>query len=402
MSEQSSRERLSSALACGKPEYVPCCFMLFQALRQECRDDFEFFDRQLELGLDVRVELPDLPMYFDPRVSVRTWKEHPPEEPYPLLYKEYVTPSGVLRTAVRKTADWPYGDQIPLFDDFIAPRARKFLIERPEDLAGLRHLLTPPGDEDIRAFQGSVARYREYARGRGLLLSGGWRDYPSQDVVVFGRQSGGTAGIDALMWLCGAVAPLEWAYEKPDFLAELIDLIARWTRRRLEIVLDVGVDLIVKRAWYEGTELWSPQLYRRFIAPVLREDIALVHEAGARFGYINTSGTWPIFGDLLELGVDALIGIDPVQGLGTDLAAFAERAGGRMCLWGGVNAPFTIEQSDTTPGAIWKAVEEAITVCGPQGGFILSPVDNLLDPSPQARRNVIEFIRAWQHLRGIP
>ena len=400
MGGQLSRERMLLALACQKPEYIPCCCMIYQALRQECHDDFDFFDRQLELGLDVRVELPDLPIRFDPEVSVRAWKEHPREERTPLLYKEYRTPSGTIRTVVRQTADWLYGDQIPLFDDYVAPRAKEFLIGAPEDLANLRHLLLPPTDEDIREYRRQAQRYKQYAADNELLFSGGWRDYHDYDAAMFGAQAGGVVGIDALMWLCGATAPLEWAYDRPEFLAELIDVLANWVRRRLEITLDTGVDLVIKRAWYEGTELWSPRLYREFIAPVLREDIALVHQAGAEFGYINTSGTWPIFDQLLELGVDVLIGVDPVQGQGTDLDAFACRAARRMCLWGGVSAPMTVENAET-PDVIWRAVEEAISICGPCGGFILSPVDNLMDTSPAARQNVMEFIKAWKHYRDI-
>jgi hypothetical protein len=374
--------------------------MIFQALRQECNDDFDFFDRQLELGLDVRVELPDLPIRFDPAVSVRTWREQPEGATVPQLHKVYQTPSGTIRTVVYQTEDWPFDDQIPLFDDYVAPRAKEFLISEPEDLAGLRHLLMPPADDDIKTFRESAMRYREYAAQKGLLFSGGWRDYPDNDISTFGNQSGGTVGVDALMWLCGAIAPLEWAYEEPDFLAELIDIVARWVRRRMEIILDTGVELLIKRAWYEGTELWSPKLYRQFIAPILREDISMAHEAGARFGYINTSGTWPIFADLLDMNVDVLIGVDPVQGLGTALEAFSDQARGKMCLWGGVSAPMTIEEA-TTSEEIWQAVEEAITICGPDGGFILSPVDNLMNTSQAARQNMLAFIKAWRHLRRI-
>ena len=400
MGAQSSRERMLSALACRKPEYVPCCCMIYQALQQECRDDFDFFDRQQELGLDVRIELPDLPIRFDPEVSLHAWREHPQGEHTPLLHKEYRTPSGTISTVVRQTVDWPYGDQVPLFDDYVAPRANEFLIGAPEDLASLQHLLLPPTDEDIRAYRKQVEPYKRYASDNGLLFCGGWRDYHDYDVAVFGAQAGGMVGVDALMWLCGATAPLEWAYDRPEFLEELIDVLARWVRRRLEITLDTGVDLVVKRAWYEGTELWSPRLYREFIAPVLREDIALVHQSGAKFGYLNTSGTWPIFDQLLELGVDALVGVDPVQGQGTDLDAFSRRAARRMCLWGGVSAPMTVENAEV-PDVIWRAVEEAMSTCGPHGGFILSPVDNLMDTSQAARQNIMEFIRAWKHFRDI-
>ena len=384
-----------ASLSCQSPGYIPCCFMLFQVLQKQCADDFDFFDRQLELGLDVRVELPDLPIRFDPFVSVRTWKERPAGATAPLLHKQYDTPSGTITTVVRQTEDWPYGDQVPLFDDYLTPRTEKYLVSEPADLAGLRHLLVPPSDADIAAFRESAAKYKQYAENKGLLFSGGWRDWRADEPAIVGA-NGGTMGIDALIWLCGAVPPLLWAYDQPEFLAELIKVITVWNRRRMEIILDSGVDVIMKRAWYEGTELWSPRLYRQFIAPVLREDVTLAHQAGAKFGYFITSGTLPILDQLLDLEVDVIIGVDPVMGKGTELDVLARRASDQICLWGGVNAPLSVEGA--TSAEIWRAVEHAVTACGPHGGFILSPVDNILDPSPQAWQNLLELISAWQHL----
>ena len=396
----SSRERLLAALSCEKPDYVPCCFMIFQALQRRCASDYEFFDKQLELGLDVRVELPDIPMRFDPEVSVRTWVEEPQGEGVPLLHKEYRTPSGAIRTVVRQTEDWPYGEEIPLFDDYLTPRTQEFLVSGPADLAALRHLLLPPSEEDVAAYREIAAEYKRYAEHEGLLLSGGWRDWRSNPVSVVGAQGGAMLGIDALAWLCGITAPLYWAYDRPGFLEELIDLIAQWDQQQVEIMLDAGAQLMIERAWYSGTEFWSPSLYRRFVVPMLQEKISLVHQAGAKFGYVLTSGMMEILVDLLDLGTDVIIGIDPVQGKGTDLDTLVSRSSGRICLWGGVSAPAAIEGAKKRE-EIWPAVESAISTCGPQGGFILAPVDNIIDTSQETWKNVLEFIRAWQHLRHV-
>ena len=58
MKKISSRERMLAALECREPDYVPMCFMIFSALRSRCKDQFEFIDRQVELGLDAFVDLP--------------------------------------------------------------------------------------------------------------------------------------------------------------------------------------------------------------------------------------------------------------------------------------------------------------------------------------------------------
>ena len=53
----SSRERMLCAIGGGRPDHVPLAFMIFSALRQRCASPFEFFERQVALGLDTVVEL---------------------------------------------------------------------------------------------------------------------------------------------------------------------------------------------------------------------------------------------------------------------------------------------------------------------------------------------------------
>jgi hypothetical protein len=104
----------------------------------------------------------------------------------------------------------------------------------------------------------------------------------------------------------------------------------------------------------------------------------------------------PLHEMLIELGVDVLIGPDPVQGKGTDLRRMGEQLRGRMCTWGGVNGFLTVEQG--TRADIDAAVREAIEALGPEG-FILSPVDNVRDPSDQTWENVLALIEAWRKYR---
>jgi hypothetical protein len=174
----SSRERMIAAIECREPDYVPLCFMIFRALGSRCKDQYEFMERQLELGLDAVVELPivpprkrlvdqsdlhGLPVQFGPRVQVREWKEDRDDEKYPLLHKEYNTPSGALKAIVSKAEDWPYGDHVPLFDDYLIPRSKKFLIAEQSDLEHLKHLLMPLSKEEIDGINEASRPAKEFA-----------------------------------------------------------------------------------------------------------------------------------------------------------------------------------------------------------------------------------------------
>lgn len=384
----SSRERMLAALKKETPDRIPCCFMIFSALWERCADYPQFIEKQLEMGLDVRVELPELPIHPRPEVEVRTWKEMRPEKPFPLLHKEYITPAGTLRAKVWQTPDWIHGDEVPLFDDYLIPRSEKFLVEDEKDVRAMRYLFAEPTDEEIRLFREQARTLKNLASDRDLLVSGGWEPYSGD---------GGCMGADCLMWLCGIEGAILTAVDRPDLFEEMVEIVHRWNMRRMEIVLDVGVDLIVRRGWYEGTDFWSPKLFRKFILPTLKREAELAHQAGAFYGYIITSGFMPLLDMIIEAGVDVIIGVDPVQGKGVELKPLKEKAKGKLCLWGGVNGFLTLEMA--SPEEVAQETERAIETLGPDG-FILSPVDNVRDPSEKTWRNVMRMIETWKEICG--
>ena len=401
MTQQTSRERLLAAIDGPAAASVPCCFMIFTALRRQCKDEYAFVDRQIELGLDVRVQVDDLPIRLGAEVELSEEKEAPPAGGAPLLRRTYRTPAGELTAVVKQTEDWPYGDRLPLFDDYFTPRAVKFPITGPSDLDALRHLLSQPSAEDIAAFREQAARQKAFAHDRGVALAGGWKSgrlAQGEDRGLVGGDVGTGTVVDALMWLCGGTEPLMWAYDEPEFLSALIGLIEDWNRRRLQIHLEVGLDIVMRRAWYEGTEFWSPRLFRQFILPGLAREVALAHQYGARFAYIITSGMMHIADALCEAGIDVIIGVDPGQGKGTTVRETRDTFGGKIALWGGVSGPLSVEEG--SEAQVRQAVEEAMECLAPTGRFILSPVDNVRAETEQAQRNLGVFIDTWKALGG--
>ena len=390
----SSRERMISAIDGKTCDHVPCSFMIFAAMERKSSDPLDFVRRQVELGLDPFVQIPPRnldplsehanlhgpPVRFDSRVEIREFRESRTGERYPVLCREYHTPAGVLRAEASRSEDWPYGDRVPFLDDYLAPRSLKFVVERPDDLEPLKYLLTAPTDQDIADLRAYAARAKEFADRHGLLTTAGWG-----------------IGADMIAWLTGLQNAVYLRADQPEFLHALIDTISAWNRRRMEVMLDVGVDLFIHRAWYETTDFWSPQAYREYLLEPLKQNVALAHEAGARFGYINTSSNVPLLESFVEAGVDVLIGVDPCAGEGADMPAIKQALAGRIALWGGVNGFLTVEMGSRQD--IDRAVKHAFEVLAPGGGFILTPVDNVRDESPETWQNVLAFIEAWKKLR---
>jgi hypothetical protein len=370
-----------AALECREADHVPCCFGSFNILLHQCADQAEFLDRQLEMGLDViaRISIPE--PHFDARVKTREWREEPPGEPYPILHKAYETPAGTLQTSVEQREDWPHGDHIPLMDDFLIPRSRKFLITPEDSLEALRYLLAPPTDEDIASFRAHARRVKALAAERDLLV-----------VATYG-----TVG-DLAVWLCGLQELIMMAIDAPDFVHELLDVIETWNRQWVALALEDGIDLVIRRAWYENADFWPPPTYRRFLLPGLRQDVEAAHRAGARFGYLMSCASMPLLETMIEAGVDVLMGVDPAQDRMMDLTALKRQAAGVMCLWGGVCGYLTVERG--TPDDIAAEVCQAISILAPGGGFILAPVTNVRADTPRAWENVRTMIDVWRSLRA--
>ena len=393
----SYRQRMLAAIDCRlAPGQVPCSFMLYNGLKESCRSYLEFIQRQLDLGLDAYIQIPPrppeivsdtynlhgLPVCYHPSVVVREWKDAAnadlPGERWPLLIKEYHTPAGILRAEVYQDSTWCYGDHVPFLDDYLESRSRRFIINEPQDLSALAYLLVPPTLEEQQSFRQESQLAIEFARQNDLLLAGGWG-----------------VGADMLAWIYGLQRMVFLAYDQPQFLQDLLALIAGWNQARMQVVLEAGVDLYIKRAWYENCDFWTPQTWRQFILPTLRAEVQLAHENGARFGYLITSNCMPLLESIAEAGVDVVIGVDPHR---WDLQLACQKLAGRVCLWGGVNGHLTVETGRQQD--VRQEVQLAFQALGESGGWILSPVDNVRTDSPEVRLNVMALIEQWKALVG--
>lgn len=387
----SLREQMLAALNCQDAHYPPVSFMLFKGLWSQSQSYLDFIQSQIDLGLNPYVQIPmrqpgiindhynlhGLPISYHPGVKVQEWRETQTGEDAPVLVKEYHTPAGILRTEVRQTEDWPYGDHVPLLDDHLVPRSRKFIISNFTDLDALAYLLVEPNETEAKNFVRESQPAIEFARQKDLLLAGGWG-----------------VGADLVGWVYGLSNMVYAVYDQPDFIKSLLELIASWNRARMRVILETGLDLYIKRAWYENCDFFTPTTYKEFIAPILKKDIELAHEYGARFGYLITSNVMPLLDQFLELGIDVLIGVDPLE---WDLELTKSKLGGKVCMWGGVNGHMTVEQGSSDD--VRREVARAYEVLAPGGGFILSPVDNVREYTPRIQENVQVLIDAWRGQR---
>ncbi|UCF97603.1 MAG: hypothetical protein JSV89_20890 [Spirochaetaceae bacterium] len=395
-----SRERMLTVLNGGLPDHTPCSFMLFYILYEQCKTDAEFVERQIELGLDAFVHVGQLNhslhLYggLDPRVHVEEWVEQ--ENGVKTFCRRLETPAGPLTGRIRQREGWPTEDDFPLLKDWLVGRAEEVLVKPEKDLDKLPYLFAPIKDEHIRVLREEAAEADRLARRHGLLQVGGWKGAVRPGVQV----DPGVMGCDAMAWLSGFENVMILSLTKPEVIDEYVRTIHEWNLKQIEVYLEVTrADLIVRRGWYETTEFWTPEVYRRIVAPTLQKEAELVHQAGRKYGYIITSAFLPLLDDILGSGIDVLIGLDPKEGKGTDLRLVKDkfREAGKA-LWGGVSGPLSVEMATGTETE--QAVREALDILGRGGGFILSPVDNVREHTEIAWKNTRRFIEVWKANRG--
>ena len=300
-----SRERMLATLWGQEPDHVPLCFMIFAALRDQCADLLEYAGKQLELGVDATVELPLSPL--------RASHDYMDAPGLPVRYDP--------RVKISESRREDPAERYPLLQkEYETPGGTlDTVVQQTEDW--------PYGDHVPFLDDHLVPRSRKFLIER--------RD----DLRPLRHLLTPVAEADLVEFREGARRAREFAQRH--------DLLVRGGR-------GLGMELAPFLMGMENMLLCALE-DEEFVAE-------LAHQAGTLYGHIMTSGQIPLLDMLMDAGVDVLIGIDPVQGKGMDLATLKEKTAGRMCVWGGVNGFVTMEQG--SENQVRQEVREALGILG--------------------------------------
>ncbi len=300
-----------------------------------------------------------------------------------VLVREYTTPAGLLRHAVRRTDEklpdgWVVQPEcVELFEDFNVPRGVRHALAEPADVARIRSLYRPP-DAAARAwFQDRMTEVAAAAAAEGLAV-----------------QAWAAFGMDAAVWLAGSEGTILFANDCPKEFAELLDLIAETDLARAELAAShPGVDLVVQRGWYSATDFWSPANFDEYVIPRLTELAGVVHRCGKKLAYVMTTGVEKLGPRLADAGVDVLYFVDPHQ---DRLSPERARAllSDRLTLVGGTSA---LSLAPEHSARLEQEVRDCLEILGPTNRFVLHPVDALFPDTPWD--GVERLVELWKRYR---
>lgn len=374
-----SKQRILKAIRCEQTDYIPCAPRFWSgrfsnpALKCDTEEErLEIVVKQL--GLDGYVEI-QLDGIVDDSCEERVWTSDSDS----VLNKEIRTPTGVLSASIRLTDDLPDCDRknIRLTSDWNASRFVKPWIETGDDVEKFGWVWQFPSDGDAMAeFKTRTKELRSLSETFG--------------VPICGRAG---SGLTRLLVMMGAQNAVYASVDNPEMVHRFLDIEHEVNLKAIDALINEGADIIVRNGFYETTDFWSPQQYRRFLFERIKEEADLTHAKGALFVYIMCTGIEPLLGTIRDLPIDAIWEVEPVL-TGQSLKNIASQLRGKTCIWGGISAPEHIGRG--TPQKVKAAVRQAVEDVG-RTGLILAAVPSI---RPYwSWDNVLAMIDEWRRVR---
>ena len=346
-------------------------------------DDFKRVIKWRSLGIDDMLDI-SIPWSESPEVVIKdSMISKKKGVDYPIMIREYKTPFGRLRHAVKKTGEspgegWPVQpDNVHLFEDYNIPRGVEHAVRTPNDIPIIKQLYMSPDKGAREWFERRMATIAPFSQEHGIAVQA-WSSF----------------GMDAIVWLAGIEGAIMLAMDNPRAFAQLMEIVTEADLGRTKLACsNPSVDIIVERGWYSSTDFWSPKLFNKLLFPHISQIAEIAHKCGKKFAYTMTTGVELLGERLADAGVDVLYFIDPMQDT-INLKKARDTLCNRMTLVGGINTPslssMSIEQ-------IHNWVKRAIDLLGPTNRFILHPVDALFPDTPW--ENIEILIEAWERYR---
>ncbi|MDR3708595.1 MAG: uroporphyrinogen decarboxylase family protein [Capsulimonadaceae bacterium] len=357
-----SRERMLTALANGRPDRLPCQVHGWMNYYLETFlngiDQWEAFE-MFDLDFAIYVS----PTYRYDERSLSRWVED--RKVFPVdadgnhpWASTITTPKGTLQSkgAYNRITGW----------------VTEHLIKNEADFELWNEFQPLPVSVDFSEIQKAKDRLGD----RGII-----RSHP----FSFGQGSPWQSFTclheiqDAIMLGC----------DNPDLLHHYLDAILQKTLQVTRMWEGIPSDMVEVGGGAGSSTVISPSFYREFGLPYDQQQNELFHDIGLKVVNHFCGGLMPMLDLVVESGADGLETMTPpAMGGDCDLAEASRRVGGKLFFIGGFdqNRGFT-----STPETARKLVLECFEATRDHAGYICCPSDHFFDGDPE---NVRAFAQA--------
>lgn len=204
----------------------------------------------------------------------------------------------------------------------------------------------------------------------------------------------------AFMWsayLLGLEELLMAFLTAPELATVVLDKVLEANMAVVRRAIRAGAQVIILGDDYAANTapIFSPGVFRQFIAPRLTRMIRMIHDEGARVIKHSDGNLVPILDALVACGPDGLNPIEPVAGM--SLAETRRRVGRSLCLCGNIDCGELLCRG--TPEQVRAAVRQAIADGGAEGAFILTSSNSI--HSSCRPENVQAMVKACHEQGGV-
>lgn len=160
---------------------------------------------------------------------------------------------------------------------------------------------------------------------------------------------------------------------KPKFAHSVLERVAEVNIKVIQKAIQCGADTISLGDDYCGNSgpLISPELFKEFIFPYLKETVSVIHKEGALCIKHTDGNVLPILDQIIGTGVDCINPIDPLAGM--KIGEVKQKYGNEICMMGNIDCTYTLCE-----GKI-EEVEESVKNCirdGAEGGGLVVASSN--------------------------
>lgn len=305
-------QRMRDALSHRPPDRIPTGEFFWTGFLKRCRAKWgDDFDPYRHFDLDYIVITPNM----DPQIR-----------PFEIIRqddREVVLKTGFGAT-IRRCGDVP----MPSFDDFAVKRAGEMVDVTFDDPADPRRFYQG-GDDQINCVGDALARE---------IPSWDARLAPYvADFAVFGSVC---EPYEYLWRIVGSENALIWMIEEPElfeaFVNRVGEFLVRFTAAQIEAARGrlCGMYIWGDVAYVRGM-LFSPELWRRLFRRHVKALIDLCHQHKLMVIYHGCGNASAIFGDLVEIGLDAYNPLEAKSGL--DVVKLKEQYAERLAFVGNID-----------------------------------------------------------------
>jgi uroporphyrinogen decarboxylase len=182
--------------------------------------------------------------------------------------------------------------------------------------------------------------------------------------------------------------------DEPDLVHGVMDCVLDVNIHIARNAVRAGADIITLGDDYADNKgpMFSPAVFREFIAPRLKKMVDAIHEEGGKVCKHSDGNLWKIIDSMVETGFDALNPIEPQAGM--DIGEVKARFGERVCIMGNIDCGHLL--SHGTVAEVEQAVQECIAKAAPGGGFILCSSNSIHSSvKPENYLAMIQAAKRW-------